>query len=36
LGLEFNLTDIELQRLYDASPDSLPAAQNTEGDAQTL
>jgi len=35
LGLEFNLTDIELQRLYDANS-GAPAAQNPEGDAQTL
>lgn len=35
LGVEFNLTDLELQRLYDANHSGAPAAQNPEGDAQT-
>jgi class 3 adenylate cyclase len=35
LCLEFNLTDAELQRLYDANHSSQPTTQNLEWDAQT-
>ena len=36
LCLEFSLTDIELQRLYDANHNGLPAAQKPERGAQIL
>lgn len=36
LGLEFNLTELELQRLFDANPGDQPAAQPLAGEAQAL
>jgi adenylate cyclase len=36
LSVEFNLTDAELQHLSDANSNDLPAAQNPEGESQTL
>ena len=36
LCLDFNLTDIELRRLYEANGCSSPVAQNPELDAETL